>query len=85
MRPALIGRLSYGSIKAVNSMEFNGVRPGPNIQFGLASDLRLSWRELNHRSDSCKQPTGKHYMRTKVRPASCKRTLWTIGAFTIAD
>ena len=39
-------------------MEFN-VRPGPNIQFGLASDLRLSRRELNHRSDSSKQPTGK--------------------------
>ena len=26
---------------AVNSMEFNGVRPAPNIQFGLAGDLRL--------------------------------------------
>ena len=23
---------------AVNSMEFNGVRPAPNIQFGLAGD-----------------------------------------------
>ena len=40
-------------------MEFNGVRPAPNIQFGLAGDLRLGRRELSLRPDSCKQPTGK--------------------------
>ena len=28
----------HGSIMAVNSMEFNGVRLAPNIQFGLAGD-----------------------------------------------
>ena len=55
----LTGRLNYGCIMAVNSMEFNGVRPAWNIQFGLASDLRLGWHELNLRPDSCKQPTGK--------------------------
>ena len=44
---------------AVNSMEFNGVRPAPIIQFGLAGDLRLGWREMYIRRDSCKQPTGK--------------------------
>ena len=56
---------------AVNSMEFNGVRPAPIIQFGLAGDLRLGWRKLNIRRDSCKQPTGKQDIGTKVRPASC--------------
>ena len=40
-------------------MEFNGVKPGPNIQFGLAGDLRLGWRELNLRPDSCKQSARK--------------------------
>ena len=45
MRPALTVRLNYGFIMAVNSMEFNGVRPAPNIQFGLASDLRLGRHE----------------------------------------
>ena len=41
-------------------MEFNqGVRVARNIQFGLASDLRVGRRELNLRPDSCKQPTGK--------------------------
>ena len=59
MRPALTVRLNYGTIMAVNSMEFNGVRPAQNIQFGLASELRLSQRELNLRLDSYKQPTGK--------------------------
>ena len=37
-------------------MEFNGVRPARNIQFGLASGLRLGRHELNLRPDSCKQP-----------------------------
>ena len=40
-------------------MEFNGVKPARNIQFGLASDLRLGRHELNLRPDSRKQPTGK--------------------------
>ena len=52
MRPALTVRLNDGSIMAVNSMEFNGVRPAQNIQFSLAG-------ELNLRPDSCKQSTGK--------------------------
>ena len=59
MRPALTVRLIYGSIMAVNSMEFNGVRPARNIQFGLASDLRFVRHERNLRPDSCKQPAGK--------------------------
>ena len=59
MRPALTVRLNYGSIMAVNSMEFSGVRLARNIQFGPASDLRLGRRELKLRPDSCKQPTGK--------------------------
>ena len=40
-------------------MAFNEVRPAPNIQFGLAGDLRLGRHELNLRPDSCKQPTEK--------------------------
>ena len=40
-------------------MEFNGVIPAPIIQFDLAGDLRLGWRELNIRPDSCKLPSGK--------------------------
>ena len=50
----LTARLNYGSIMAINSME-----SGWNIQFGLAGNPRLGWRELNLRPDSCKQPTGK--------------------------
>ena len=54
-------RLNYGSIVSVNSMEFNGVRPAWNIQFGLPGDLRLGRRELNLRPDSClKQPSWKN-------------------------
>ena len=45
MRLALTVRLNYGSIMAVNSMKFNGVRPAQNIQFGLAGDLRLGQDE----------------------------------------
>ena len=59
MRPALTVRLNYGFIMTVNSMEFNGVRPARNIQFGLESDLRLGRSELNLRPDSCKHSTGK--------------------------
>ena len=40
MRPTLTVRLNYNGM-AVNSMEFNGVRPARNIQFDLAGDLRL--------------------------------------------
>ena len=70
--------INYGFIMAVNSMEFNGVRPARNIQFGLASDLRFGRHELNLRPDSCKQPgrlsyrrpvnnlQGKQSIRTKV-------------------
>ena len=52
-------RLNCGSIMAVNLMEFNGVGPARNIQFGLAGDQRLGPHELNIRPDSCKQPTGE--------------------------
>ena len=38
-------------------------------------NLRFGRRELNLRLDSCKQPTGKQYIRTKVRPVRVQARL----------
>ena len=46
------------------------------IRIGSApGNLKLRRRELNLTPDSCKQPTGKQYIRTKVRPVRIQASL----------
>ena len=51
-RPTWTVRLNYGTIAAVNSMEFNVVRQDRNIQFSLASKLRLGRCEVRTESQA---------------------------------
>ena len=39
------------------------------------ANMRLGRRELNLTPDSCKQPTGKQYIRTKVRTVRVQASL----------